>query len=178
MKPLASIHGNGMVGSLVQMALIVLLVLAGAYLYVPLHTQRQLKNKLEAARTELSELEILHPLYVELAMLDKPSKWPALAIPPPRKLSERDIKSVPESFMQLATNCLVELSTVSPRVQADEQGGRHLGVELHATGPYPQIKAFMLALVQMPGLERIERLEIRREALQEQFQVAVRMALE
>ena len=178
MKTLASIHGDGMIGSLVQMALMVLLVVAGAYLYVPLQTGRQLKKQLALARTKLAELEVLHPLYMELARLDTPSKWPELVLPPPKKLAESDIASVPDSFMQLATNCLVELNSASPRVNIDEDGNRHLNVELRAKGPYAQFKAFLTGLALMPAMEQIEKLEIRREALQEQFAVAVRLALE
>ena len=178
MKTMASIHGDGMIGSLVQMAIMVLLVVAGAYLYVPWQTGRQLKNKLAAARAELAELEILHPLYLELVRLDAPSQWPGLVLPLPKKLAEGDIASVPDHFMQLATNCLVELNSASPRVNIDEDGNRHLNVELRATGPYAQLKAFLMGLVHLPAMERIEKLEIRREALQEQFTVAVRLALE
>ena len=115
---------------------------------------------------------------MELARLDVPAQWPDLALPPPEKLTERDIASVTDRFMQIATNSLVELVTVSPRVQTDEKDGRYLAVDLRATGPYRQLKSFLLGLVQMPPLERIEKLEIRREALQEQFDVAVRLALE
>ena len=39
-------------------------------------------------------------------------------------------------------------------------------------------KAFLTGLALMPAMERIEKLEIRREAMQEQFAVAVRLALE
>ena len=170
--------GRMLTNSFVQVALMVLLVGAGVCLYLPLREGRQLKDRLENAWTELAELEVCFPLYVELARLDVPAKWPDLALPPPEKLTERDIASVTDRFMQIATNSLVELVTVSPRVQTDEKDGRYLAVDLRATGPYRQLKSFLLGLVQMPPLERIEKLEIRREALQEQFDVAVRLALE
>ena len=101
-----------------------------------------------------------------------------MVLPKAETLTERDIASVTERFMLVATNSLVELGTVSPRVQLDENNRRYLAVELRATGPYRQLRAFLLGLAQMPALERIEKLEIRREALQEQFNVAVRLALE
>ena len=170
--------GRMLTNSFVQVALMVLLVGAGVCLYLPLRESRQLKDRLENAWTELAELDVCFPLYVELARLDVPAKWPDLALPPPEKLTERDIASVTDRFMQIATNSLVELVTVSPRVQTDEKDGRYLAVDLRATGPYRQLKSFLLGLVQMPPLERIEKLEIRREALQEQFDVAVRLALE
>lgn len=178
MKPLASIHCDGMIGSLVQMSLMVLLVAAGAALYLPLREARMLKAQLESSRMRLSELELLRPLYQELAGLDTPSKWPSLVFPARQRLTEKDIQGVPDECMRMATNCLVEVSSVSPRVLSDEDGPRYLGVELRGTGPYVQIKSFLMGLVQMPTLERIEKLEIRRETLQEQFVVVVRLALE
>lgn len=178
MKTPGSIYGHVVANSLFQITLLVLLVAAGAYLYVPLRTGWQLKDRLAKARTELAELVVLYPLYIELARLEVPSNWPEMELPPSTKLSERDITSVPESFMQVATNCQMELGAVSPRVHVDEAGQRYLSVELRATGPYRQLKAFMLGLAQMPALERIDKLEIRREALQEQFNVVARMALE
>ena len=178
MRMLPPMLGRMLTNSFVQVALMVLLVGAGVCLYLPLREGRQLKDRLESARTELAELEVCFPLYVELARLDVPAQWPDLTLPPPEKLTERDIASVTDRFMQIATNSLVELVTVSPRVQTDEKDGRYLAVDLRATGPYRQLKSFLLGLVQMPPLERIEKLEIRREALQEQFDVAVRLALE
>ena len=47
-----------------------------------------------------------------------------------------------------------------------------------ATGPYRQLKAFLMELVQMPVLEEIERLEVRRETLNEEFNISARLALE
>ena len=178
MNTLISLYGRLLTNSFVQILLVVLLVISGAYLYVPLHQGRQLKERLAQARAEQVELETCYPIYLELARLELPEKWPELVLPKAETLTERDIASVTERFMLVATNSLVELGTVSPRVQLDENNRRYLAVELRATGPYRQFRAFLLGLAQMPALERIEKLEIRREALQEQFNVAVRLALE
>jgi|GEM_PF-4324218 hypothetical protein len=178
MKTLVPILGRVLTNSFIQILLVVLLVGSGAHLYLPLRASRQLKERLAKARAERVELEACYPIYLELARLDVPAKWPELVLPKPEKLSERDIASVTDRFMQIATNSLIELGAASPRVQLDDQGRRYLAVELRATGPYLQLRAFLLGLAQMPALERIERLEVRREALQEQFNVAVRLALE
>ena len=178
MNTLISLYGRLLTNSIVQILLMVLLVITGAYLYVPLREGRQLKERLAQARAEQVELETCYPIYLELARLELPEKWPELVLPKAETLTERDIASVTERFMLVATNSMVELGTVSPRVQLDENNRRYLAVELRATGPYRQLRAFLLGLAQMPALERIEKLEIRREALQEQFNVAVRLALE
>ena len=178
MNTLLSLYGRLLTNSIVQILLMVLLVITGAYLYVPLREGRQLKERLARAQAERVELEACYPIYLELARLERPEKWPELAPPKAEKLTERDLASVTERFMRVATNSLVELGTVSPRVQLDESNRRYLAVELRATGSYRQLRAFLLGLAQLPALERFEKLEIRREALQEQFNVAVRLALE
>lgn len=178
MNGLKSLIGSVLTNSFVQLALVVLLVGSGVYLYFPLYNGRQLKDRLAQARAERVELEACYPLYLELARLDVPEQWPELVLPPPEKLTERDIAAVTDRFMPAATNSQVELVAVSPRIRLDEQDHRYLAVDLHATGPYGQLRAFLLELARMPALKRIERLEVRREALQEQFKVAVRLGLE
>jgi cell division protein FtsL len=128
MNALISLYGRLLTNSFVQILLVVLLVATGAYLYVPLHEGRQLKERLTRARAERVELEACYPIYLELARLELPEKWPELALPQAEKLTERDIASVTERFMQVATNSLVELGAVSPRVQLDESDRRYLAV--------------------------------------------------
>ena len=67
---------------------------------------------------------------------------------------------------------------MSPRVETDAAGHRYLAVELRAAGSYRQLKSFLMELAQLPVLERIERLEVKRETLQEEFDVLTRLALE
>ena len=110
--------------------------------------------------------------------LDRPAQWPGLALPESRKLSERDVVGIPERFMELATRSSLQLGAVSPRVETDAAGHRYLAVELRAAGSYRQLKSFLMELAQLPVLERIERLEVKRETLQEEFHVLTRLALE
>ena len=112
------------------------------------------------------------------AVVELPAQWPGLALPEPRKLSERDVVGIPERFMELATRSSLQLGAVSPRVETDAAGHRYLAVELRAAGSYRQLKSFLMELAQLPVLERIERLEVKRETLQEEFHVLTRLALE
>lgn len=140
MNGLKSLIGSVLTNSFVQLALVVLLVGSGVYLYFPLYNGRQLKDRLAQARAERVELEACYPLYLELARLDVPEQWPELVLPPPEKLTERDIAAVTDRFMPAATNSQVELVAVSPRIRLDEQDHRYLAVDLHATGPYGQLR--------------------------------------
>ena len=170
--------GQAAMSSVGYLALMALLVLVAASLFAPLQSWRQLNRDLSEARTRLDELQVLYPLYTELAGMDNPAKWPGLSLPVSQKLSETEVLTIPDRFALMATHCLVELGAVSPRVETDDMGRRYLAVNLRATGPYRQLKAFLMELVQMPVLEVIERLEVRRETLNEEFNVSARLALE
>ncbi len=178
MKTRVRLRGNGVLSGIGYLAIVALLLLAGTNLYGPVRNWFRLNREIAAARARLDELRVLHPLYVELTDLDNPAQWPGLALPVPDKLSEADVTGIPERFMAVATHSQMQLSAVSPRVEADALDRRYLAVELHASGPYRQFKAFLMGLAQMPVLERIERLEVKREALQEEYGVWTRLALE
>ena len=178
MKTRAHLRGTGVLSGIGYLAIVALLVMAAVNLYRPLRDELRLKREMTEARTRLEELKILHPLYVELAGLDRPAKWPGLALPEPRKLSEGEVTGIPERFREITARSQLQLAAVSPRVETDATGHRYLAVELRASGPYRQSKAFLTELAQLPVLERIDRLEIKREALQEEFSVLTRLALE
>lgn len=178
MKTRAHLRGTGVLGGIGYLAIVALLVLAAVNLYRPLRDELRLKREMAAARMRLDELKVLHPLYEELAGLDRPANWPSLALPESRALSEGDVTGIPERFRDLTARSRLQLAAVSPRVETDATGHRYLAVELRASGPYRQFKAFLEELARLPVLERIDRLEIKREALQEEFSVLTRLALE
>ena len=179
MNSRARLNRTGSMGRLGYGLILALLVLAGVNLLGPILNWRRLDKQLDEGRRRLDELQVLYPVYVELASLDSPAKWPALTLPRPQQLSEGEVAAIPERFMQLAASCQVELGAVSPRVATEAESGRRcLSVELQGTGPYRQLKPLLLGLAQMPTLERIDALEIRREALHEQFTIVAQLALE
>ncbi len=172
-------NANGTMGRLGYMIILALLVLAGLNLFSPILDWRRLNRQLEKDRQRLDELQVLYPVYAELAGMDRPAKWPTLKLPGSQKLSESEVTTIPERFMQLATRCQVELGAVSPRVATEtESGRRYLSVELRGTGPYRQLKELLISLTQMPMLERIETVEVRRETLHEEFTILTQLALE
>ncbi len=179
MKTRAHPNGHVVMSGFGYMIILSLLILAGANLYGPFRDWRRLNRELEDARQRLDELQVLYPLYAEMASMDSPAKWPGLKLPIPKKLSESEVTAIPERFMQMAASCQVELGAVSPRVVTDaETGRRYLSVELHAKGPYQQLKTLLINLAQMPVMERIDKLEVRREAMNEQFNILAQLALE
>ena len=178
MKTRAHLRGNGVLSGIGYLAIVALLVLAAIHVYRPVRDHFRLNREISAAQTRLDELTVLYPLYLDLNQLDRPAQWPGLALPELRKLSESDVTAIPERFMALAARSSLQLGAVSPRVETDAAGHRYLAVELRAAGSYRQLKSFLMELAQLPVLERIERLEVKRETLQEEFDVLTRLALE
>lgn len=179
MKTNAPLNGQMLLGGLGYLLIVALLVFAAANLYLPIRDWQRLNRDLGQAQQRLDELQVLYPLYAELAGMDSPQRWPGLKLPVPQKLTESEVTAIPERFRQLAASCQVELGAVSPRVMTDAASGRrYLSVELKATGSYPQLKDLLIGLAQMPVLERVAKLEIRRETLHEQFNVLAQLALE
>lgn len=178
MKNHATVRGEVVMTGLSHLVLLVLMALAGVALYAPIREHRMLRHEVEEARRRLDEQQILFPLYAELASLDTPARWSNLQLPEPDQLTERDVVSIPERFKEIAARCSVELSSVSPRVVNDEAAGRRLRVDLQATGSYQQLHPLLIELIRMPVLAGISRIEVRREVLNEVFNIQVNLALE
>ncbi len=171
-------RGHGMIPLLVALVLLALLAAAGAGLYRPVREWARLRRDLAAARTRLDDLKVLYPLYAELAALDGPAQWPNLKAPPPRRLAGPEVTAIPERFVEIAGRCGMELGAVSPQVQSDETGRRFLRVEVRLSGPYVSLQPLLRELVRMPEMERLDKLEIRRESLNEEYGIWARLALE
>ena len=171
-------RGHGMITLLAALVLLALLLAAVLSLYRPLREWARLRRDLAAARIRLDDLKILYPLYAELAALDEPKQWPGLKPPPPRRLTGPEVTAIPERFVEIVGRCGMELGAVSPQVQTDEAGRRMLRVEVRASGPYAALHPLLLELVRMPEMERLDKLEIRRESLNEEYGIWARLALE
>ncbi|HAL92917.1 MAG TPA: hypothetical protein DCM68_07840, partial [Verrucomicrobia bacterium] len=107
MKTSARLHGNGAISGIGYLAMAVLLILAGVNLFRPVRNWVQLNREIAAARMRLDELQVLYPLYAELASLDSPSQWPGLELPVSQRLSESEVTAIPERFMAVATQSQV-----------------------------------------------------------------------
>lgn len=178
MKKHRSISGQGVITSMGHMIILVLLILAAVVLYAPIRKGQDLRRDLEAARAQLADLEVLYPLYAELVAMEKPDDWAELQTPPLKRLTEPEVVGIPERFMALAQESNIELSLVSPQVQKDAAGGRFLRVDVRGNGSYAQLKDLLMRMAQQPVLKRIQKLEIRREARQEQIHFIADLAIE
>ena len=178
MKNILHMRGQALMAGVGHLVILALVIIAGATLLSPLKTGRQLKKELEAIRSQLNAQEVLYPLYIDILGVDTPDVWPDLRVPARIKLSEPEVVSVPDKFIEIASRAGVEIGSVKPVVQKDDSGGRYLSVEVKANGSYEKVKDFLMGAAQMPSLVRMARLELRREELQEQINLQAHLALE
>lgn len=178
MKNHIDVHGQVVMTGLSHLSLLALIALAGIALYAPIRENQNLKRDLDDTRRQLDQLEILFPLYAELASMDTPARWDGLELPDAKQLTEKEVVVIPERFKEMASKCSIELSSVSPRVIHDDAAGRLLCVDIQATGPYQQLRPLLIELIRTPVLTGISKLEVRRQALNELFNIQVNLALE
>ncbi|HMO04890.1 MAG TPA: hypothetical protein PKC67_05250 [Kiritimatiellia bacterium] len=158
--------------------LVILLVAVLLAIALPLRNGFRIRTDVAAAKQQLADLNVLHPLYTELMSLEKPANWPALRSGTRAPLKESDVVDVPKQITSLAARASVELSAVSPRVGGDEDGTRWLDVEIRALAPYENLRHFLTSLVQLSSMERFERIELKRDFGREQAHIVVRLTLE
>jgi Tfp pilus assembly protein PilO len=178
MKTRLHISGQTAVTGVGQLIMLALLALAAVALYAPIRQGRELRRELEEARRRLANLEILYPLYAEVSAMDQPSNWAGLPAPAMSRLAEPEVVTVPERFMTLAGACGFELSAISPQVGKEDSGLRYLRVDIRGHGAYDQLKNFLMQVAGMPVLKRIQKLELRREARQEQMHLIADLSLD
>lgn len=160
-------------------AVLVLLLIAVLFVIVlPVRNGFRIRADVAAARQQLADLKVLHPLYAELMTMPKPAHWPDLRGGPRTPLKDADVVGVPKQVTALAARASVELSAVSPRVGGNAEDGRWLDVEIRALAPYENLRHFLTSLVQLPSMDRFERIELKRDFGREQAHIVVRLMLE
>ncbi len=154
------------------------LLVAAAILYIPFREKVTLQRDLQAARDELAKLEILHPLYMELTLAGRHKHWNILPCPPRETWTQAEVVEVPASFAGMAGENGLEMISIHPRVTSVPGSPRRLYVEVEVAGSYDRFKDFLLAVVGMPVLDRLGKIDIRREAMHETMKLSMWLALD
>lgn len=178
MKYVHSLRGHALMTGVSHLVILALLILSAVALVAPLRTGYRLKTELQEASRKLGELEVLYPLYADLTGMDTAARWPGLQPPPPVKMAEPEVVTVPDQFMKLAARAGIEIGSVRPHVDKNETGERYLHVEILGNGSYDQLKNYLMSVARMPSLLEIDRLDVRRQDRQEQITLMAHLALE
>ncbi|MBM4156225.1 MAG: hypothetical protein FJ221_14540 [Lentisphaerae bacterium] len=139
---------------------------------------RSLRDDLAAARHDLEEQKILHPLYLDIVQVlsNAPPVDRTHAVETP--LARSEIVGVPDRFAKAATASGLMLGSVNPRVGEGRGGGRELHVDVKVSGPYARLKSFLQTVADWPCFVRIQQIEVLQEREPEEFRLAVRLALD
>ena len=177
MKKPARGSGQTSIAGIGDLILLTLLLLTGMALFAPLQEGWRLEKRLRAVQATLNDLEILYPVYVEIATLDKPARWPSLKLPVAQKLSKEEVPELPTRFARMAGECELEFISATPRVRNSGSAENYLEVEISVAGAYGRLEPFAAGLARLPVLDSIRKVEIRRETGREQFNILVRLLL-
>jgi hypothetical protein len=158
--------------------LVLLLVAVLLAIVLPVRNGFRIRAEVAAAKRQLADLKVLHPLYAELMTMPKPAHWPDLRSGARTPLKDGDVVEIPKQIATLAARASAELSTVSPRVGGDAEEGRWIEVEIRALAPYENLRHFLTSLAQLPSMDRFERIELKRDFGREQAHIVVRLMLE
>lgn len=171
-------RGAGVISGFAQALVLAMLIVTAVALYAPLKNHYRLRGELASTRERIAELEVLYPLYAEIATMDEPEDWSIVQAPVVEELREAEVVEIPARFSEVARDCSIELAAIRPRVEQPPGGKRFMQVDVLANGPYLQLKDFLMRLARLPVLEGIEQIEVRREGRQEQFHVVAHLALQ
>lgn len=164
--------GGGLVPVLIAMVVFGALGLA-----FPLRRSVGLDRDVSQARRRLADLETLHPLYVELQSFRPDGQWQTLPRPPKQRLTQSEVTEVPMVLSRMARDARLELITVRPQVAAGADGNRQLQVDLQAAGDYAHMRDFLMAVIGMPSMDHISRLDLQRKNMQETLTLSFSLAL-
>ncbi|HMP73619.1 MAG TPA: hypothetical protein PKE55_10190 [Kiritimatiellia bacterium] len=153
-------------------------VLAAALLLLqPIWERKQLTDRLQLLDSQIAEQEILQPVYREILTVRESLTWPDLPRPERTKIQTAQVMEIPDMIRQLAETADIEIQWANPRVTS-VANRRILEVDIKGMGPYPNLLAFFEAIIQLPYLDEIERMDILRGNLELELVLLARLALE
>jgi len=112
-------------------------------------------------KAQIEEQRVLFPIYQKLRGGLAPENLKAQSSPPKSGLPARQMDNLSPIFGELAANCGLEVSAVTPDVRSLTQNSSFLSVGLALKGNFFELRKFLLELVNLPYLGNIEELEIR-----------------
>jgi hypothetical protein len=100
-----------------------------------------------------------------------------LPVPVKAKLVRADVDKVPVLMRAIARKARLNVQSIVPDVKALTPDARHLSVTAVVTGRLSGFRGFLAGLGEMPYLEQIEEIQIRRIPDSKEFRVKMWLAL-
>ncbi|MEW6267026.1 MAG: hypothetical protein AB1641_28460 [Thermodesulfobacteriota bacterium] len=137
--------------------------------------QEEEKFRLEA---DIEKQKLLHPLYTELYQKAKFERPAGLPLPPRKKLPRDRIGQLNAIFLEAARQSGLEFEKVLPQVNSLNMNTGLLMVDVFLKGDFLNLRKFVVNMAQMPFVEHLERLNVRRVQGGDSIQLRLWLALE
>ena len=115
-------------------------------------------------KARIEEQKILFPLYQKLRVGLTPEASKDQWSPPKSGLPVHRMDDLSPIFGEIAANCGLELSAVTPDVKSMADDSHFLSVDLVLTGNLFNLRKFLLELANLPYLGPIEKLQIQEDS--------------
>jgi len=144
--------------------------LLGFYLLSILPHQQatdQITDQINALKTQIDEQRLLGPIYhrfTELLVGTQPEGLGDLPFPSPDRLKPEQVAGIETLFRQLAEQNQLNLQRIGSDLNSMISETGELKLTLEITGALNNLREFMLKLAELPYLNHVGRIEVRRES--------------
>lgn len=144
--------------------------LLGFYLLSILPHQQaadQITDQIDALKTQIDEQRLLGPIYhrfTELLAGTQPEDLGDLPFPDPARLKPEQIADIEGLFRQLAAQDQLRIQRIGSDLNSMISETGELKLTLEIIGAFSNLRDFMLKLAELPYLNHVDRIEVRRES--------------
>jgi hypothetical protein len=171
----AMVPKQTLINLLISLSGVLIIVLAGI---VPNYiTSANLDRKISGLQFQIEEQKTLYPIYQLLKDRSQKKMPRVLPLPVKSKLSRGNMRSIPTTFKDIARSVNMNMVSISPDLNSLRIDPRFLPVDMAVAGDFFNFRKFLIALVGVPYLERIEELQIRQNQETMEFKVKICLAI-
>ncbi len=133
-------------------------ILAG--IYPSYRNMIRIDASMAGIKAQVDEQKILFPLFQKLRGILTSELSKAQPSPQKSGLPAQRLDDLPTIFGDIAANCGIEFSAVTPDVKSFADDSHFLSVDLALKGDFFKLRRFLLELANLPYLGSIEELQI------------------
>lgn len=125
----------------------------------------RLEEQIDDLQRRLDEQALLTPIYERFTRVvgeAQPAAAGDLPFPPAERLTTEQLAGVEMLLHQLAQECRLEIRHLGADLNSMINETPELQLTLELQGAFEHLRAFMIKLAELPFLDRVERIEVRR----------------
>lgn len=125
----------------------------------------RLEEQIVDLQRRLDEQKLLAPIYkrfTEMVGETQPALLGKLPFPPPEHLTSEQLAGLERLLHQLAAQCRLEIRHIGADLNSMIDETSALKLSLEVQGAFDQLRDFLLKMAELPFLEHIGRIDVRR----------------